>query len=283
MNKSNDIDIMADDFGLKFSDDPKYIHIGETFKSVLFAIIKHLHVAKRIVKHQNLDGNIELHAGKIYNNYMVTNILSTNTMHDNEILDQELESFATIFKSSIEKKIHLKGESVKFTDPILHLFEFCKYFFIPVRLNTSTLSDDVKINSIRKWITIILSLPFNKEYTRKYEDVVANIDYLQQATDKIFENSITMEKMENITDEFVGKTIAKYKTNNTAQRYIRLIGYITIISSVEVMKKYCPNIYECMKINPHYDGSWVNPFDKIFNEQVADINTLLELCDSSNN
>lgn len=282
MSKLNDIDIMAEDFGLKFSDDPKYIHILETFKSVLFAIIKHLHVAKRIVKHQTLDGNIELHAGKIYNNYMVTNILSTNTMHDNEILDQELESFATIFKSSIEKKVHLKGESAKFPDPVLHLFEFCKYFFIPVRLNTSTLSDDIKINSIRKWVTIILSLPFNKEFTQKYLDVIANVDYLQQATEKIFENTVTMEKMENITDDFVAKTIAKYKTSNTAQRYIRLIGYILVISSVEIMKKYCPNIYECMKINPQFDGAWINPFDKIFNEQVADINNLLDMLDTNN-
>ena len=43
------------------------------------------------------------------------------------------------------------------------------------------------------------------------------------------------------------------------------------------MKKYCPNYPECYRINPNYDGTWLNTFDPIFSEHLLELNNLTQL------
>lgn len=265
-----------DELQLQYDKDPRYIYIEETFKSLIVSIMKHLDISKRLVKQQNLDGYMDdMNAGNIYNGYMIKNIQTSKSYLD-EITNDELFSVSAVFKQSIEKSSHLKIFALNNSNPIDCMFSICKYLFIPIRLNTDTFPEQIKINSLKKWITLCLTLPFNEIYTSRYDNSINNIPFLHEAVSKMFDSDIIIKKIIEISPDFIIKTIARNKTQNTSQHFIRLVGHIIVVMSIEILKCYCPNIYECKRINPNYNGKFINPFDGMVNNQTAAINDLIE-------
>ena len=75
-----------------------------------------------------------------------------------------------------------------------------------------------------------------------------------------------IEKLKSINDNFAQITIARvYNEQNPTQIFVRIYMNIVLMASIEIMKKYCPNYPECYRINPNYDGTWLNPLDLIRN------------------
>lgn len=272
-NSVNDFDF--NELHLEYSKDPKYIYIEESFKCLIVAIIANLAISQKILKEQSFEGCDKLDAGDIFNGLMIKNYSGTD--HPDELSNEDLMAIASVFKQQIEKQPHLKIYAMNSTDPINCLFDILHYMFIPIRLDVETIPDSIKLQSLRKWLTLVMTLPFQFIYSSQYEKSINGITFLQEATEKMLSSDHVLIRISSVQPEFIVKTIARNHTSNTTQRFIRLVGHMVIILSIEILRKYCPNILECCRINPSYNGVWLNlAFDNIFQQQVSELTKITE-------
>lgn len=270
---------------VKFKDDPKFIHISETLKCLTYVFMHHLDIWIMLTQYNMNSGTgyatmSEIDAGRVFNNLLVSSPLSSNTLNKAELTDEQFTTVATSFRSYIDRnqssKMYYYAKGL--TDPIECMWEFCHYFFIPVRLQQDTIPKMTKVNSLRKWLTVCFTLPFVRSYTDKYLNAINNVQFLQVIYEKLIDDATKVEKLMSINDNFAQITVAKiYNDQNPTQIFVRIFMNIMLMSSIEIMKKYCPNYPECYRINPNYDGVWLNPFDPIFSEHLLELNNLTQL------
>lgn len=264
------------DIAITFKDDPKYIHLDDTLRITVATLIKHLNVCHTLVTNQTYDKDlIDLTGSNIYNNLYVSHPFSSNTNFTDEIVDNDFLAFCTIFKNMMDENNSMGIYSKQIQDPCLCVFNFVHFLFIPVRVDINSLSDDIKINSLRKWVTVIMTLPFIEQYLQRYINAVTNMDTMIGIAARINGSEDIRNRFMNVDSKFIFKSIAThYTSSNPSQVFIRLFANLVILISIEVLKKWCPNIRECMSANPDYDGLWLNPFDTIVNDQVIYIQKL---------
>lgn len=270
---------------VNFKDDPKFIHLDETLRCLTFVFIHHIDIWIAICQ-ENINSGTgynamsDIDAGKVFNNLLITSPMSTNTLNKSEITDDQFAQICTTFRAYVDKnpdtkmQHHAKG----INDEVDLMWEFCHYFFVPVRLQHETIPKIMRINSLRKWISVAFSLPFVKTYTSKYINAVNNIPYCQAIYDKLIDDPGKIEKLKGIDDSFARISINRmYNESNPTMIFIRICMNMVVLASVEIMKKYCPNYPECYRINPNFDGSWLNPFDPIYSEHLLELNNLTQL------
>lgn len=245
------------------SDNPLYVYMDESFKCLIYVLIHNI----SLVKASDFSASI-IHAGEVYNNLFISN---------QGIADEDLKKLAIDFKFQTETNTKLKGYVLE--DPLQNMFQFCRFFFIPVRLDVSTLKEQLKYNSLKTFISTIVNVEFNAIFLSKYTNVINNIPVLQRIIDMINNDKSMVEKIEKLQEKYVLDSLGNmFNSKNTTQIFIRTFGMILIQICIEVIKRYNPVIQECVKINPNYNGEWVNPFDPIFNEQIADIRKFDKFC-----
>ena len=265
-----------------FRDDTKYINLDISLRTLIFSLIKMINTSISLVNTQTYEIDDNTTAGTLYNGIYATHPYSTNTISTDEIQDKEFNTFCVIFKNTMDENPRLGIYSKQIQDPVLCTFEFLHYLYIPVRVDTSTLSNDIKINSLRKYITVIMFLPYLSSYTDRYLSAINNIEFMQRVHTNILSakhgvSNIATEMMK-MKNEFIVKSLqTSYTTTNTMMVYLRVYTNIIILTSIEILKKWCPNITECMRINPDFDGQWINPFDIIVNEQISTIQDLVKI------
>lgn len=270
-------------FHISFKDDPKYINLDISLRVLITALIKNMRISARLLQAQNYTIDAETTAGNIYNGLYITHPSSSNTNSTDEINDIDFNSFCVIFKNIMdETKLGVYSKPIN--DPRLCTFEFLHYLFIPVRADVSTLSTDIKINSLRKYITVLMFLPYMEDYIERYLEAINNMEFVKNVHSAIIQDvngkgsTNIVEQMVNMKYDFISKCLqTSYTTSNTMMVYIRVYTNIIILSSIEILKKWCPNINECIRINPDFDGSWINSFDTIVNEQLQYIQDLVKL------
>ena len=244
------------------TENPLYVYLEDTFKCFMYTLIHNV----KLIKINDVNGSIN-HAGDVYNNIFMSN---------QTISDDDMNKLAIDFKFITETNNKLKN--YVFEDPITNMFEMCKYFFIPIRLDTDSLQDNMKYKSLKVFITAVSVLAFNTIFISRYSTVINTISTLQKIADMIVNNASMLERIEKLSERNIIESIGNlYNSNNSTQIFIRTLGNIFIQISIEVIKRYNPCITECIKINPNYNGEWVNPFDPLFNEQIADIRKLEKL------
>ena len=256
---------MSNDIILKqsISDNPLYVYMEDTFKCFVYSLIHNI----KIIKVSDFTSTI-IHGGDVYNNIFVS---------EQGINDEDLKKIAVDFKLVTETNNKLKN--YVFDDPIENLFELTRFFFIPVRLDTSTLNESLKYKSLKSFISTISTLEFNTIYLSKYTTIINNIQNLQKIVNMINNSSGMVEKIEKLQDGYIFDSLGNiYNEKNSTQLFIRTFGMILIQMSIEIVKRYNPIILECIKINPNYNGEWINPFDPIFNEQISDIRKIEKIC-----
>lgn len=257
---------------LSFKNDPKWLQIDITIKTLIYALIQNITTCINLYDAQKYVVDDSITAGTIFNGIYTTHPSATNKTYTDEITDTDLTNFCIIFKNALDKDSKLGVYSKSISDPILCTFEFLHYLFIPVRMDVSTMSEELKINHLRKYLTVIMFLPYMDSYTEKYIAAINNIEFLQKVhatlTNKNNSNNIAIQ-MKNMKIDFIFKSLlTNYTQNNSMMIYLRVYCNMVLLISIEILKKWCPNIIECMRINPNFDGSWVNPFDAIVNEQI---------------
>ena len=267
---------------ISFRDDTKYINLDISLRALVFTLIKMMTTCISLTNTQTYEINDNTTAGTLYNGIYATHPYSTNTTSTDEIQDKEFNSFCVIFKNVMDEDARLGLYSKQIQDPRLCAFEFLHYLYIPVRVDVSTLTDDIKINSLRKYITVIMFLPYITAYTDRYLSAINNIEFMQRVHSNILNTKLGIsnvaQQMMNMRYDFIVKSLqTSYTTSNSMMVYLRVYTNIIILVSIEVLKKWCPNISECMRINPDFDGQWINPFDIIVNEQISSIQDLVKI------
>ena len=259
---------------LSFKNDPKWLHIDTTIKILIYTLIQNINTCINLFDAQKYVVDESITAGTIFNGIYTTHPSASNKSHMDEITDNDLSNFCIIFKNTLDKDSKLSVYSKTISDPVLCTFEFLRYLFIPVRMDVSTLNDEMKINHLRKFLTVIMFLPYMDSYTEKYIAAINNIEFLQKVHSTLTSNNSNniATQMKGMRVDFIFKSLLpNYTQNNSMMIYLRVYCNIIILISIEILKKWCPNIIECMRINPNYDGSWVNPFDTIVNEQIQNL------------
>lgn len=283
MNKDNPLQQTLNliNLNISFRDDTKYINLDISLRTLIYSLIKMINTSVSLVNAQTYDINDNTTAGTLYNGIYATHPYSTNTLSTDEIQDKEFNAFCMIFKNTMDEDSRLGVYSKSIQDPRLCAFEFLHYLYIPVRVDVSTLTDDIKINSLRKYITVVMFLPYLTSYSDRYLSAINNIEFLQ----KVHANIVTVngisnvaQQMMNMKYDFIVKSLqTSYTTSNSMMVYLRVYTNIILLVSIEILKKWCPNISECMRINPDFDGQWINPFDIIVNEQISYIQDLVKI------
>lgn len=270
---------------IKFKEDPKFVHLDDVLRILTYTFMHHMDLWIKLTQKftQNNFTNVynelnQVDAGKVYNTLMLTQPFDNIGKTDTELSDQEYESVLNSFYSAVKAHKRLSFHVKDINDPQECMWECCHYFFIPVRLNHSSLPKNVQSNSLRKWINVIFTLPFIPQYIRKFEGVVNNVKFLETIYYKFTEDPTKVSKFTNIEADWIYATIARnYNKEHTTQIFIRLFMNVALLCSVEILKKYCPNYRACAAINPDYDGSWINPFDQQHIDHLQELNKLTTL------
>lgn len=270
---------------VKFKDDPKFIHIDETLRCMTYVFMHHMDIWVSLSQNNINSGTgyntmSDIDAGRVFNSLLIRSPMTTNTLDKTELTDEQFNTIASTFKNYIDKNPSTKMSyyAKGITDPVDLMWEFCHYFFVPVRLQHETIPRMMKINSLRKWFTVAFTLPFVRNYTDKYLNAINNIQFLQAIYEKLVDDPNKIDKLKSINDDFAKISIARvYNEQNPTMIFLRICMNIVLMSSIEIMKKYCPNYPECYRINPNYDGTWLSPFDPIYSEHLMELNNLTQL------
>jgi len=257
----------------------KFRYMSDTLKALAYTFIHHVDLWLELTR--NLDSlylsALDLNAGDLFNVLMKTNPSHENMSNSSELLDSQLQKISKSFVDAIGKTPKLSRylqHSMK-SDTTLTMWEFCHYFFVPVRLNQETIPDTVKIQTLRKWLTIIFTLPFCDEYARKYGSTINNIENISEGR-VLLQNP---DKIENIISQVDANWVCtviseSYNPKVFLQSFIRTFMHVALMSSGDILRKYNPFIVDCTKINPSYDGSWVIPLDPMFTDQLFKISSI---------
>jgi hypothetical protein len=184
----------------------------------------------------------------------------------------------TTISSAIHANKKLSHHAREYNNPIDCAWEFCHYFFVPVRIRYKTIPRDVQHNSLRKWLSMIFTLPFIQSYATKYITLEKNIVELEKFYAVLTNDPSKIVRFTKIEERWISTSIGKtYRADNNTQVFIRVIMFLTILISREILLKYCPCLHECLIHNASYDGSWLQVLDPMYRAQVDMLNALKEL------
>lgn len=264
---------------LSFKNDPKWLQLDTTVRVLIYSLIQHINTCVNLINAQQYVIDDSTTAGVLYNGIYVTHPFTNTNNYNDEISDNDFTNIAIVFKNEMDKNQKLGMYSQSVQDPRLCMFEFVHYLYIPVRVDISTLSYDIKINSLRKYLTVIMFLPYMTQYTDRYVSAINNLEFMQKVHDTLSnKNNNIAQQMMTMKPEFIYKSLqTSYTITNNMMVYLRVYTNIIILISIEIMKKWCPNIAECMRINPDFDGNWINPFDTIVNEQIGYVQDITKI------
>lgn len=270
---------------IKFKEDPKFIHLDQTLKCLAYCFVHHLDYWIQIASQQSttewsrslqMMGNVD--AGRIYNNLLISQPFGKEFVTNTELSESQYEDVVATFNAAVMKQPKLSYIAKHIGDPHECMWEFCHYLFVPVRMQAESIPKNMRMQSLKKWIDVVFTLPFNSTYTNKFSTAINNVGYIQDVFNKLIDDPTKISRFTQIEDSWVFNTIARtYNKDHPTQMFIRLFMNILLVSSVEILKKYCPNFSQCVAVNPDYDGSWLNPFDPQHMTHLQEINKLTTL------
>lgn len=259
---------------IKFSDDPKFQHLQDTLRVLAYVFTHHIDLWLQMYRNLNfmLTGFTNLTASMFFNHLMKSNAESS------EISKEHFNIVANTFVEAIKQTPTLKRYVENDGDAVLTMWKFCHYLFVPVRLNEDTIPLDVKVNSLKRWITTVFVIPFNIEYTSKFSNLIKRYNVIHDGIEKMTDMAIQQFKT-NIKIDWINKIINDYyNVGQFTQEFIRTFMYVLVLSSIDILKKYNPFVKEACAINPNYDGRWIPSFgDEMINIQLRKINELTPL------
>lgn len=266
---------------VRLTDDPIFVHREDTFKALSYIFLRHLNIWITLHERYNdinslMDNNLNLDAGLVYN------VLFVTSNGDKELTGQQFDTVCTSFAQFIERnkgKLKIAHQLKNITDPRDLTWAACHHFFVPVRLQDHSIPKHIRDISLRKWLSVIFVLPFMRPYSGKFSRVINNVEFVNGLYDRLVNEPEKIKHLMNIAkDEFFLTLMGpSYATKSSMCTFVRIFMHLVLYCSLEIMKKYNPVFLECVRINPKYDGTWINPFDQLFNEQYNEITKLSEL------
>jgi len=213
------------------------------------------------------DAPVFKHAGLFYNAIQVSN--AVELFDDNTFYE-----LCLTFKNNLSTSKKFSFLSAKFPDPIKCFIHFTKYFYIPVRIDFSSIPELKQKQFAKLWISVLGILLFAKTYSIKYASVIPTIDTYYEVIEALSSKEELIQALKTKTADTIktfieGKFDASHKTSIFYGTMAKLIYNM----SIEIIRKWCPNYSEAKNINPSYDGSWLSPLDTDVNNQIKQIQT----------
>lgn len=270
---------------VRLKDDTKFVNIHETLTALTYVFTRHLKVWIYIRSKYNdttlLTGpNLEIDAGRVYNNLFITH------GSDKELSQEVFQAICTTFKEFISRNADLRINHYvrNIQDPFETMWALCKYFFVPSRLNDMTIPKEIRVISLRKWLSIVFVLPFIRDYGEKFANVIPNIFTISNIYEKFINNSAQIDKLMQTGDTLARKAIGTvYNQDVMVIQFIRTFMHTFLMCTTEILKRYCPNYHKCVQINPNYDGTWINFYDSVYTTQYAELTKLVQYVECKQN
>lgn len=272
-------------------DDPKFIHMDDTIKILTYCLIRHIDSCLMVVRQQlspengslyadmvSTYGLLGIDAGKLFNQTLAASPLGPTFYSSTEFTEAQYEAIVNTFVRCINENKRLAMIAKDIVDPYECMWEFCHYLFVPTRLMHDAIPKPIKMNSLKIWINLIFTLPFIQEYTSKLVSCMPAVEHIQSVYAKIRDDATKIKRMTEIDKDWCYNAIGEGKKGlNPLQTFIRTVMMVSLVASIEIVKKYCPCYRRCAQINPEYDGQWLNPVDPYYNEHLEALNKLLKL------
>jgi hypothetical protein len=260
----------------KYSNDPKYQHLAETFRILGYIFVHHIDVWKNAAKQleEVYTAYANINAGGIFKSFLSVetgDLLTTQTFTNIQ------NSFTTALSDTTLKRFTGNLNSFNL------MFECCKYFFIPARLNADTIPDDIKEISLRNWLLIIMTIPFIRAYCDKYYTTMNNINFLYTVYDQLEQKEKINAFVETVKFTWIKNNVISelYTSSHPTQVFIRVFMHIALLASIEILKIYNPTVKEANMYNPDYDGAWLVPIDHMREEHLKKLQDLFKLVKTS--
>jgi hypothetical protein len=258
--------VLEDDFRIlsnqnNYKNDPCFIHLLDSLRIISYIFVHHIDVWFAAAKNLRrlYDNNTLVNAGTIFNSFVR---IDTKTLLSEHTFSVIQNTFSMSLKTTYNLGRVMKQNQTNFDI----MFECCKYFFIPVRLNSDSIPHEKKETDLRNWLLVVMTLPFIRNYTDKYYSIVDNIQNIYSAYDK-FELQDTIQTFVNtLSFKWIQNNVISevYNQNHPAQIFIRVFIHVSLLASIEILKIYNPTLEDAKVFNTNYDGTWLIPVDPMY-------------------
>lgn len=259
---------------INLTDDLKFIHLDDTLRCLVYVLTHHLDywitITKKRIESNSYYSQTSPDAGIMFNN-MVSSAM------DSDFTTEWFTAVISTFNIAVKRHPKISFAVKNIDDPLDIMFELCHYFFIPVRIDYTTIPRSSKEIFLRKWVGIVFVMPFVKSCCEKYSNVIHNTIFCNEVYFRLLNETNKIVAFTKIDMEWTDKVISKiYNPDNPTQVFARTFISMLLLCSIEIIKKFCPNYHQCVSINPNYDGVWINPFDPYHIEQINGITDKLQ-------
>ena len=227
----------------------------------------------------------DLDGGDVFNNFIC---LPPETSGNKVLLsDADFNQLAFVFADCLPRASpRLNTFTEQYKTDAEKMWQCCKYLIIPIRVNHETIPPTDRENMLRKWLSTVFTLPFCDLYTNRYKDIypeailtLQRVYGIFKIADKVNEPSFNIQKVtqiKSLDEKLIKAYTSPIQSSGMADRIFRIFMMIVLLGSGEIIKKWCPNILECRKINPAFRGTWLRPFDILVNPQLTRISKITQ-------
>jgi hypothetical protein len=237
-----------------------------------YVFVHHLDVWKGAAKKmEQVYSSTPLNAGNVFKSFM---LIDTTEILPEQVLRTIQNTFMSALSNTTLKRFIQENDN---------MFECCKYFFIPARLNVETIPLPIKESSLRNWILIIMTIPFSRIYCDKYHSIINNLQFLYNNYDALEQPTTVSKFTTSLEFEWIKNSVMMeaYTKEHATQVFIRVFMQISLLASIEILKVYNPAIAEANYYNSNYDGAWLIAVDPIHMEHLDKLHLLFKYVNTS--
>lgn len=229
-------------------------------------------------------------AGDVYQSFRMRFSEAKNTSARVILLDNDFNRLGLSFSEEIKSFPNLSMFTDQYETNPEKMWEACKYLIIPVRINPTTIPVEERERILRLWLSTAFTLPlldaYNDKYAQVYQKSVLALRNLykvlkinsKEAEDAASFNMAKINELGSIPTNLMDLYVSPIKTGNgKLDKTFRTYMYIVLLSSIEIIRKPCPNLRECKNINPNFQGDCLSLFDDYVNAQIKKIQEVTKI------
>lgn len=265
------------------SEEPFLRELPSIISIVVRSFLQHLDIFVNLYRRQEktlfqgvLDGSKLFNS--IYSMMQLSKSSSSATIND--------EEFNTLISSLVSRigqasTINRYITSLNPQTDIDKVFEVVKWLIVPIRLNTRTIPSNERELILKSWFSIVFTLPLNPEYITGYSNAYpihsesANTLFRTVLSDSSQARS-AISQIQSLGDEIINAALSSGRITNNTYRVIRGVTVMFIITSVDIIQKFCPNLSSCIAVCSEFDGRWIEPLDMVVNDQLQTISRYIQ-------
>ena len=259
------------EFTIQFKDDPIFTNLQTVRTHLLYSLFSNFSEIHALVLSQNIQ-QYPQNAGNFFN--LLTSVDSIKKFNE-----EQLTKIAATFMRSLQNSSFSTIVN-KITDPLQCLIYFLKYFFIPVRLDFNTIPSNLQLQFTQTYLTAVVLSIVTRDVYQKYNELIQNMEIYNKCINRFLDEKKGLNTCDKAKSRLTFTVVDKYlnsrpDNSNPEQVFITNFNKLFIYSSIEVVKKFCPNYNVVKTANQKYDGSWLSPFDEDVNTQIKTLTQMI--------